>query len=95
MELIPSDEPIVHRTFMAEVGSRSILVGFPEMVHVAFDANNVRMAKAWRGRFFDAKGQWEGRGRATPRAAGHGRDQVPAGAGVRFAGRRRTRLGRS
>ena len=62
MELIPGDEPIVHRTFMNEVGSRSILVGYPEMVHVAFDANNIRLAKAWRGRFFDAKGQWEGRG---------------------------------
>lgn len=61
-ELIPSDIPIVHRTFMAGVGPRAILVGFPEMVHVAFDANGVRMAKAWRGRFFDASGMWEGRG---------------------------------
>jgi cytochrome c553 len=62
MELTPTDEPIVHRTFMADVGSRSILVGFPERVHVAFDANNIRLAKAWHGRFFDASGQWEGRG---------------------------------
>jgi len=61
-ELIPSDAPIVHRTFMAGVGPRAILVGFPEMVHVAFDANGVRMAKAWRGKFFDASGMWEGRG---------------------------------
>lgn len=61
-ELIPADVPIVHRTFMAGIGPRAILVGFPEMVHVAFDANGVRVAKAWRGRFFDAKGMWEGRG---------------------------------
>jgi hypothetical protein len=61
-ELIPADQPIVHRTFMAGVGPRAILVGFPEMVHVAFDADGVRMAKAWRGRFFDASGMWEGRG---------------------------------
>ena len=61
-ELIPADTPIVHRTFMAGVGPRAVLVGFPEMVHVAFDANGVRLAKAWRGRFFDAKGMWEGRG---------------------------------
>jgi len=61
-ELIPADVPIVHRTFMAGVGPRAVLVGFPEMVHVAFDANGVRLAKAWRGRFFDAKGMWEGRG---------------------------------
>ncbi len=37
-----------------DVGSRSILVGFPERVHVAFDANDIRLAKAWHGRFFDA-----------------------------------------
>ncbi|HSZ59244.1 MAG TPA: c-type cytochrome [Tepidisphaeraceae bacterium] len=61
-ELIPADAPIVHRTFMAGVGPRSILVGFPEMVHVAFDADGVRMAEAWRGKFFDAAGMWEGRG---------------------------------
>jgi hypothetical protein len=61
-ELIPADAPIVHRTFMVGVGPRAILVGFPEMVHVAFDANGVRMAKAWRGKFFDAAGMWEGRG---------------------------------
>jgi cytochrome c553 len=61
-ELIPADEPIVHRTFMADVGPRAILVGYPDSLNVAFDANAVRLAKAWRGRFFDAKGMWEGRG---------------------------------
>ena len=61
-ELVPSDAPIVHRTFMAGVGPRAVLVGFPEMVHVAFDADGVRLAKAWRGKFFDARGMWEGRG---------------------------------
>ncbi|MDB5173692.1 MAG: hypothetical protein JWN51_2465, partial [Phycisphaerales bacterium] len=55
-ELIPTDSPIVHRTFMADVSNRAVLVGFPEMVHVAFDADVVRLAKAWKGRFFDAKG---------------------------------------
>lgn len=61
-ELVPTDEPIVHRTFMAEVGPRAIAVGFPEMLHVAFDANVVRLAKAWHGRFFDARGMWDSRG---------------------------------
>lgn len=60
-ELAPIDEPIVHRTFMKDVGPRSILVGFPERVHVAFDANVVRLAKLWRGRFFDASGVSSGR----------------------------------
>ena len=61
-ELVPADTPLIHRTFMSGVGPRAILVGFPESVHVAFDANGVKLAKAWRGKFFDAKGMWEGRG---------------------------------
>ena len=62
MELVPGDVPLIHRTFMAGVGPRAILVGFPESVHVVFDANGVKLAKAWRGKFFDASGMWEGRG---------------------------------
>jgi mono/diheme cytochrome c family protein len=61
-ELVPGDQPLIHRTFMAGVGPRSILVGFPESVHIAFDANGVKLAEAWRGKFFDASGMWEGRG---------------------------------
>lgn len=61
-ELVPADGPIVHRTFFQGAGNRSIAVGFPEMVHVVFDADVVRLAMAWKGRFFDAKGMWEGRG---------------------------------
>ena len=60
-ELKPVLEPIVHRTFMTDVGPRAIVVGFPERVHYAFDANVVRLAKAWRGRFFDASGVASGR----------------------------------
>jgi hypothetical protein len=62
MELIAIEEPIIHRTFMAEVGPRAIAVGFPDNLNVAFDANTVRLAKAWHGRFYDAKGMWDGRG---------------------------------
>ncbi len=59
--LVPDERPIVFRTFMVDVGPRSIAIGYPENVHVAFDANNVRLAKIWRGGFFDAKGTWQGR----------------------------------
>ena len=61
MELIPMNTPIVHRTFMDEVGPRSILTGFPEKLNTAFDANVVRLAKVWRGRFFDHSGVESGR----------------------------------
>jgi hypothetical protein len=60
-ELLPVDEPIVFRTFMKGVGPRAITVGYPELVHVAFDGNQVRLAAAWRGKFFDPQGTWTGR----------------------------------
>ena len=59
--LVPDERPIVFRTFMIDVGPRSIAIGYPENVHVAFDANNIRLAKVWRGGFFDARGTWQGR----------------------------------
>jgi cytochrome c2 len=57
-ELIPKDRPIVLRTFMEKAGTHAIAVGFPEKVHFAFDAEQVRLAHAWRGRFLDAQGTW-------------------------------------
>ena len=61
MEITPAEQPIVHRTFMEDVGPRSILTGFPEKLSTAFDANVMRLAKAWRGRFFDHSGVESGR----------------------------------
>ena len=68
-ELVPTDQPIVQRTSVApglfvpgKIGTRAIVVGYPELMSVGFDAGAVRLAVAWRGRFWDAGGQWEGRG---------------------------------
>ena len=60
-ELVPGAEPIVFGTFMREVSPRTICVGYADLVHVAFDAQHARLAKAWRGPFMDAKGTWDGR----------------------------------
>ena len=60
-ELTPSDEVIVLRGLMEGVGPRTVLSGFPAGVHFAFDANHVRLAKIWRGAFFNASGVWVGR----------------------------------
>ena len=57
-ELIPTDRPIVLRTFMEEAGTHAIAIGFPEKVHFTFDAEHVGLASAWRGRFLDAQGTW-------------------------------------
>ncbi|MBL9186947.1 MAG: c-type cytochrome [Opitutaceae bacterium] len=57
-ELIPGSRPIVLRTFMAEVGTHAILVGFPAGVHLAYDGRDCRPALTWKSRFFDAYGTW-------------------------------------
>jgi mono/diheme cytochrome c family protein len=73
-DVVPSDEPIVFGTFMRDVSARTYCVGWPERVHVAFDAEHARLALAWRGAFIDGSGTWEGR-------AGH--LSVPAGSAER------------
>lgn len=59
--LLPTDEPIVFRTFLNQVSAHAILVGFRQRTHLAFDANRVRTAVAWSGEFISAKSAWEGR----------------------------------
>ncbi|MCF6285258.1 MAG: c-type cytochrome, partial [Candidatus Hydrogenedentes bacterium] len=53
--LTPVDHPLVHRTFMKDIGTHAIAVGFPEGIHFAFDAFGVRPAVVWRGEFIDAE----------------------------------------
>lgn len=82
-EIAPGDEVIVMRAFMTDVGPRAILVGNPEGIHWAFDANTMRLAKVWRGKFFDAAGIWEKRGgNARPPL---GKDVLNLPAGPTFA----------
>ncbi len=57
-ELQPLEKPIVLRTFMREAGTHALAVGFPQHLHYAFDAEKVRLAIGWRGRFLDAQGTW-------------------------------------
>jgi hypothetical protein len=57
-ELVPAQRPIVLRTFLQDVGTHAILVGFPAGVHLAYDGRDGRPALAWKGRFFDAYGTW-------------------------------------
>ncbi len=59
--IVPKDAPVIHRTFLKDVGARAIAVGFPEGVHFAFDATQVRASFAWRGDFLDANATWNDR----------------------------------
>lgn len=81
--LVPDQRPLVFRTHMIDVGPRTIAIGYPENVHAAFDANNVRLAKIWRGAFFDAKGTWQGR--AGQFFGPYGTDVLSLPAGPAFA----------
>ncbi len=60
-DVLVKDEPAYCAVFMKDLSPRVLLVGFPERIHVAFDFENLRLAKAWRGDFFKAKGTWHGR----------------------------------
>ncbi|NNE93363.1 MAG: hypothetical protein HKN23_17095 [Verrucomicrobiales bacterium] len=57
-ELKPVDRAIIQRTFLEGVGTKAILVGFPEKIHLAWNADTCRPALLWRGRFFDAYNTW-------------------------------------
>ena len=57
-ELTPGDKPLVLRTFMKDAGPHAIAVGYPQKSNVAFDAETVRLAQIWQGRFLDAHGTW-------------------------------------
>jgi cytochrome c2 len=61
-ELIPEDEPLIYRHFIQGGGARAIGVGYPEEVHLAWDANEKRPALMWRGSFIDASKHRNGRG---------------------------------
>jgi hypothetical protein len=62
IELTPVDRPLIYRNFIEGVSPRAIAVGYPEKVHLAWDANKVCLTLLWHGRFIDAGKHWEGRG---------------------------------
>jgi hypothetical protein len=78
-ELIPVDRPILCGVFMEGLSPRTVVVGFPERIHVAFDVEHSRLAKVWRGRFFNAQGTWHGRAGALERPPSDDRLELPAG----------------
>lgn len=63
--LNPTTEAIIYRNFIKGAGNRGIAVGYPEKVHLAFDANEMRIAMIWQGAFIDAGTHWTDRGAGT------------------------------
>ena len=56
-------EAIVHRTFLGGgTQPRSIAVGYPGGVNLAWNADTMNLNLLWRGGFIDVAGHWNGRG---------------------------------
>jgi hypothetical protein len=69
-ELIVGGEAVIYRAFIEGAGTRGIGVGYPAEVNLAFDANAMRPAMIWKGRFIDASKHWTGRGEGFQSPAG-------------------------
>lgn len=54
-------EPRMVGVFFDGASPRTMLVGFPERTHFAFDVEHSRLVAAWRGHFFSGEGTWLGR----------------------------------
>lgn len=73
---------VIYRNFIQGAGPRAIGVAYPEGVNIAWDANELRLALAWQGRFIDASKHWVGRGQGNQDPLG---DQIlkwPSGPSV-------------
>lgn len=63
--LMPSDRPVIYRNFLTDLSPRGIAVGYPEQIHLAWDAETFGLAKIWQNEFMDAKRHWTGRGQGA------------------------------
>src|SRR5215207_5449164 len=60
--LAVASEPLIYRNFIAGAGNRAIGVGFPGNMNIAWSAESMNLALAWRGAFIDAARHWRDRG---------------------------------
>ena len=82
MELKPRTEPILYRNFITSLSPRGIAVGYPEKVHIAWDASDASLALIWQGAFIDAAKHWVGRGQGTQEPLGDNRFSLVRGVPV-------------
>lgn len=77
--LVPDKEAIIYRNFIEGAGTRAIAVGYPEKAHLAFDANEGRLAMVWQGAFMDAARHWMDRGAGFEQPLGDNIVHLPKG----------------
>ncbi len=77
--LMPTSGAILYRNFIEGAGARAIAVGYPERIHLAFDANQLRLALLWEGAFIDAAKHWTDRGSGNQVPLGDNILRLPTG----------------
>jgi len=75
IELVAGDEAVMLRRSYPGIGKRGIGVGYPGQVNLAFDAEQMRLALIWKGKFADPGGVWRGQGSGNVRPLGS--DLIP------------------
>ena len=78
-ELDAARRPTLVSVFAKGLSPRTLFVGYPERMHVAFDVEHSRLALAWRGRFFNARGTWHGRAGELEEPWGEDVLELPSG----------------
>ncbi|MAG58663.1 MAG: hypothetical protein CMJ83_20430 [Planctomycetes bacterium] len=79
LELIVGGEAVVYRGKLRDAGMRGIAVGHPELVHFAYDAEEMRHAVLWKGRFLNVAGHWRSQGMGRIGVHGHDPIRFPKG----------------
>ena len=67
LEIVVTDEAQMLRRSYPGIGKRGIGVGYPGGVNLAFDAEQMRLAMIWKGKFADPGGVWRGQGHGNVR----------------------------
>ncbi|KAA5539190.1 c-type cytochrome [Roseiconus nitratireducens] len=86
MELLATDEAVMLRRKYPGIGKRGIGVGYPRQINVAFDAEQMRLASMWRGKFVDPAGVFRSQGHGTVRPLGDDRYNFHPGPEIDDAG---------
>ncbi len=80
VELVVGGETLLYRGKFRHAGWRGIAVGFPDLVHCAFDAEELNLATIWKGRFLNVGPHWTSQGSGRIGPLGHDRIELIKGA---------------
>lgn len=67
LEIVVTNEARMLRRSYPGIGKRGIGVGYPDGVNIAYDAEQMRLAMLWSGKFVDPGGVWRGQGHGQVR----------------------------